>query len=79
VLQVDAHLSYDTRATVDKALRLVDLYAEKGVDPSRLYIKVRLCVCARVCVGGWVGVGGVGWEGVRIMQTSSGPSWNRGA
>lgn len=39
--EVDAHLSYDTRATVDKALRLMDLYAKKGVD-SR-------CVCARAC------------------------------
>lgn len=37
--EVDAHLSYDTQATIDKALRLVDLYAQAGVDPSRLYIK----------------------------------------
>eukprot|EP00887_Chlorella_sp_A99_P002925 scaffold24.g2925.t1 len=35
--EVDAHLSYDTKATVDKALRLVDLYAKRGVEPSRLY------------------------------------------
>jgi hypothetical protein len=28
------------QATYDKALRLVDLYASKGVDPSRLYIKI---------------------------------------
>ncbi len=33
-------MSYDTRACVDKALRIVDLYAEKGIDPSRIYIKV---------------------------------------
>jgi transaldolase len=25
---------------VDKALRLVELYAHRGVDPSRLYIKI---------------------------------------
>lgn len=37
--EVDAHLSYDTKATVDKALRLVDLYAKRGVEPSRLYVK----------------------------------------
>eukprot|EP00898_Chlorokybus_atmophyticus_P000593 jgi/Chlat1/1534/Chrsp122S01804 len=38
--EVDAHLSYDTRATVDKAHYLLDLYAAKGVDPSRVYIKI---------------------------------------
>lgn len=38
--EVDAHLSFDTQATVDKALRLVDLYAARGIDPSRLYIKI---------------------------------------
>lgn len=38
--EVDAHLSYDTDATVAKALKLVDLYSAKGIDPSRLYIKL---------------------------------------
>lgn len=38
--EVDAHLSYDTEATVCKALRIVDLYAKKGIDKSRLYIKI---------------------------------------
>lgn len=28
--EVDARLSYDTAATYDKALRLIDLYAAKG-------------------------------------------------
>ncbi len=37
---MDAHLSYDTLATVDKALTLLDLYSAKGVDPSRVYIKI---------------------------------------
>ena len=38
---MDAHLSYDTRATVDKALRLVDLYEKKGIDSKeRVYIKI---------------------------------------
>lgn len=38
---MDAHLSYDTRATVDKALRLVDLYESKGIDSKeRVYIKM---------------------------------------
>lgn len=38
--EVDAHLSFDTKATVDKALRIVDLYSKKGIDLSRLYIKM---------------------------------------
>lgn len=38
--EADAHLSYDTRACVDKALRIVDLYSQKGIDTSRVYIKV---------------------------------------
>lgn len=38
--EVDANLSYDTQKTIDKALRLVDLYAKKGVDKERLYIKI---------------------------------------
>lgn len=39
--EVDAHLSYDTRATVDKALRLVELYESKGIDSrERVYIKI---------------------------------------
>lgn len=28
------------QATYDKALHLVDLYVQRGVDPKRLYIKV---------------------------------------
>ncbi|MEW5304343.1 MAG: hypothetical protein WDW36_006960 [Sanguina aurantia] len=39
--EVDAHLSHDTRGTVNKALRLVDLYAAQGVDATkRVYIKI---------------------------------------
>ena len=39
--EVDAHLSYDTRAMVDKALRLVDLYESKGINSKeRIYIKL---------------------------------------
>lgn len=38
--EVDAHLSYDYQATVDKALHLIDLYAKRGVEPSRVYIKM---------------------------------------
>lgn len=38
--EVDAHLSHDATATYDKALRLVELYAKKGVEPGRVYIKI---------------------------------------
>jgi len=38
--EVDAHLSYDTAATVAKAHRLLDLYAERGVGRERIYIKI---------------------------------------
>lgn len=38
--EVDAHLSYDTDATVAKAQRIVDLYKSKGIEAERLYIKI---------------------------------------
>lgn len=40
--ECDAHLAYDTQATVDKALSLMDLYAAKGVTDAtdRVYIKI---------------------------------------
>lgn len=45
------------QATYDKALHLVELYVNRGVDPKRLYIKVRadfvgyaiLRVCTTPC------------------------------
>ena len=38
--KVDARLSFDTAATVDKAKRLIELYGEAGVDTSRVLIKI---------------------------------------
>jgi transaldolase len=38
--EVDAHLSFDTEATVAKAHRLIDLYAKEGVDRKRILIKI---------------------------------------
>lgn len=38
--EVDARLSFDTGATVQRARRLVALYRELGVDPGRLLIKI---------------------------------------
>ena len=39
--EVDARLSFDTKGTVEKARRLIDLYKEMGIDKSRILIKVQ--------------------------------------
>merc|ERR1711897_31362 len=38
--EVDARLSFDTEATIAKARKLIELYKEKGVDKSRILIKI---------------------------------------
>ncbi|MFS1703274.1 transaldolase [Aestuariibacter sp. GS-14] len=38
--EVDARLSFDTAATIAKAERLVQLYADAGIDKSRILIKI---------------------------------------
>eukprot|EP00775_Hariotina_reticulata_P006112 gene6112-6350_t len=38
--EVDAHLSYDTDACYAKAMRLMDMYAARGIGPDRVYIKL---------------------------------------
>ena len=38
--EVDARLSFDTEATIAKAERLVQLYADAGIDKSRILIKI---------------------------------------
>lgn len=38
--EVDARLSFDTEATIAKAHRLMALYAENGVHPNRVLIKI---------------------------------------
>ncbi len=38
--EVDSRLSFDTRATIEKAHRLIGLYAEAGIDKSRILIKI---------------------------------------
>jgi transaldolase len=38
--EVDARLSFDTEATVDKAHTLIQLYKDVGIDKSRILIKV---------------------------------------
>lgn len=38
--EVDARLSFDTQATIEKARKLIELYKEKGIDKSRILIKI---------------------------------------
>lgn len=38
--EVDARLSFDTMATVEKAQQLINLYKEEGLDTSRVLIKI---------------------------------------
>ncbi|MDG2019141.1 MAG: transaldolase [Porticoccaceae bacterium] len=38
--EVDAHLSYDTKASIAKARRLIALYEQAGIDKSRVLIKM---------------------------------------
>jgi transaldolase len=38
--EVDARLSFDTTATLDRARRLISLYEQHGVDTSRVLIKI---------------------------------------
>ncbi len=38
--EVDARLSFDTAATLSKARQLIELYQAKGVDKSRILIKI---------------------------------------
>lgn len=38
--EIDAHLSFDTAASVDSALRIVDRYQTLGIAPERLLIKL---------------------------------------
>ena len=38
--EVDARLSFDTEATVARAERIIALYAEAGIDKSRILIKI---------------------------------------
>lgn len=38
--EVDARLSFDTKASIDKAHHLIDLYQQGGIDKSRVLIKL---------------------------------------
>lgn len=38
--EIDAELSYNTQATIDKALQIIELYQQKGIDKNRVLIKI---------------------------------------
>jgi len=38
--EVDSRLSFDTAATIKKAQQLIELYAKRGIDKSRVLIKI---------------------------------------
>ena len=38
--ELDARLSFDIQATVDKAKEIISLYEKYGVDKSRILIKI---------------------------------------
>ncbi|EFX01936.1 transaldolase [Grosmannia clavigera kw1407] len=38
--EVDARFSFDTKASVDKALHIIDLYKEQGISKDRILIKI---------------------------------------
>jgi len=38
--EVDARLSYDVEGTIAKAKKIIELYKEKGIDKSRILIKI---------------------------------------
>ncbi|RUS16199.1 transaldolase [Endogone sp. FLAS-F59071] len=38
--EVDARLSFDTEGTIAKALRIIELYKEAGIDKDRILIKI---------------------------------------
>ena len=38
--EVDARLSYDVEGTIAKAKKIIALYKEKGIDKSRILIKI---------------------------------------
>jgi len=38
--EVDARFSFDTQASIDKALKIIDLYKQQGISKDRILIKV---------------------------------------
>lgn len=38
--EVDARFSFDTKGSVDKALHIIELYKQQGIDKERVLIKI---------------------------------------
>jgi transaldolase len=60
--EVDARLSFDTEGTVAKALSLIAMYKELGIDKSRILIKI---------AGTWEGI-----KAAHILETEHGITCN---
>ena len=60
--EVDARFSFDTEASVNKALHIIDLYKELGIDKSRVLIKI---------ASTWEGI-----QAARILQSKHGINCN---
>lgn len=60
--EVDARLSFDTEATVKKALKIIDLYKEAGISKDRVLIKI---------ASTWEGI-----QAARILQSQHGVNCN---
>lgn len=60
--EVDARFSFDTEASVKKALHIIDLYKDLGIDKSRVLIKV---------ASTWEGI-----QAARILQSKHGINCN---
>ncbi|KAA8572380.1 hypothetical protein MFRU_003g03940 [Monilinia fructicola] len=60
--EVDARFSFDTKATINKALRIIDLYKSEGIDKSRVLIKI---------ASTWEGI-----QAARILQRDHGINTN---
>jgi len=60
--EVDARFSFDTKGSVDKALHLIELYKQVGIDKSRVLIKI---------ASTWEGI-----QAARILQKEHGINCN---
>jgi len=60
--EVDARLSFDKSKTIAKAIRLIEMYKEVGIDKSRILIKI---------AGTWEGI-----EAARVLEKEHGITCN---
>jgi len=60
--EVDARFSFDTKASIEKALHIIELYKSLGIDKSRILIKV---------ASTWEGI-----QAARVLQSEHGINCN---